>query len=100
MKLVLLSITAALGLAGCQKGELAPESRCSMYWDYYYNSGAGKPIATRQQAEGVKFDDIREIVRRDPSAKTRVCQKILNDAFPGDPALKGVKEPIPAVPAG
>ncbi|RYE04097.1 MAG: hypothetical protein EOP61_01895 [Sphingomonadales bacterium] len=100
MRLVSLSILAALGLAGCQKGELAPESRCSMYWDYYYNTGVGKPPATRQQAEGVKFDDVRSIVRNDPSSKTRVCQKILNDAFPGDPALKDVKDPIPAVTAG
>lgn len=99
MRLVSLSIIAALGLAGCQKGELAPENRCTMYWDYYYNSGVGKPLATRQKAEGVKFDDVRSIVRNDPSKTTRICQKILNDAFPGDPALKDVKEPIPTVTA-
>ena len=95
MRLVLIPIVAAAALAGCQKGPLPPESRCAMYWDYYYNAGVGKPDSVRQHAEGVKFDDIREIVRADPSPKTKVCQKILNDAFPRDPALKQVKEPIP-----
>lgn len=85
----------ALLLAGCQARELPPESRCTMYWDYYYNSGLGKPPAERQQAEGVQFDDIRAIIRADPSAKTRVCQKILKDAFPQDPVLGAVEGPIP-----
>lgn len=85
-----------LVLAGCNGGDLPPESRCSMYWDYYYNAGLGKPPAERQTAAGVEFGDIRTIIKADPSATTRVCQKILNDAFPGDPALRGVTGPISA----
>lgn len=96
MRIFLSSATAMLLLTGCQSGDLPPESRCSMYWDYYYNTGLGKASAQRQAAEGVAFDDIRAIIRADPSANTRVCQKILNDAFPGDPALDGVTAPIPA----
>ncbi|MCW3837002.1 hypothetical protein ACFQ1E_13420 [Sphingomonas canadensis] len=84
-----------LALAACQKGELPAESRCAMYWDYYYNAGLGKPPAERQKAEGVRFDDIRAIVAADPSAKTRVCQKILKDAFPDDPVLTRVQGAIP-----
>lgn len=87
-----------LFIAGCRQGELPPENRCAMYWDYYYNSGLGKSAEDRQRAEGVEFADIRAIVKADPSGKTKVCQKILNDAFPGDPALQGVAGPIP--PAG
>ena len=96
MRLLLSSATAMLLLTGCKSGNLPPESRCSMYWDYYYNAGLGKPPAQRQTAAGVEFDDIRAIVKADPSANTKVCQKILNDAFPGDPALEGVTAPIPA----
>jgi hypothetical protein len=94
MGLILLSF-ASLILPGCRQGDLPPENRCAMYWDYYYNAGLGKPEAERRKAEGVNFGDIREIVTNDPSEKTRVCQRILNDAYPGDPALKGVKGPIP-----
>lgn len=90
------AVGAVLLLAGCKGGEQPPENRCAMYWDYYYNAGLGKPAAERQSAEGVEFNDIRAIVKADPSAKTKVCQKILNDAFPGDPALQDVKGPIPA----
>ncbi|ODP37172.1 hypothetical protein [Sphingomonas turrisvirgatae] len=90
-----LMVVAGLGLAGCGQRDLPPENRCTMYWDYYYNTGLGKPVAARRTAEGVKFDDIRQIVTADPSKKTAVCQKILNDAFPGDPALKAVAGPIP-----
>ena len=89
------ALVALLVLAGCKGGNLPPENRCAMYWDYYYNAGLGKAPAVRQAAEGVDFKDIRAIVSADPSAKTRVCQKILNDAFPGDPALRGVAGPIP-----
>lgn len=97
MKSVLSSAAAAvLLLSGCSGRELPPESRCSMYWDYYYNAGLGKTPVERRTAEGVEFDDIRAIIVADPSAKTRACQKILNDAFPGDPALQGVTGPIPA----
>lgn len=92
----LVAASAALFLAGCKGGEQPPENRCAMYWDYYYNTGLGKPVAERQSAEGVEFGDIRAIVKADPSARTKVCQKILNDAFPGDPALQGVTGPIPA----
>lgn len=91
-----MSSAAVLLLAACKSGDLPPESRCSMYWDYYYNTGLGQAPAQRQTASGVEFDDIRAIVKADPSAKTKVCQKILNDAFPGDPALRGVTGPIPA----
>ena len=90
------AVTAALLLAGCKGGEQPPENRCAMYWDYYYNAGLGKSASERQSAAGVEFGDIRAIVKADPSAKTKVCQKILNDAFPGDPALQGVTGPIPA----
>ena len=96
MRLVMLSAVAPLALVACQKGDLPPESRCTMYWDYYYNSGLGKPAGEREKAEGVDFADIRRIVASDPSAKTRVCQKILNHAAPGDPALKAVTGTIPA----
>lgn len=92
--MVAAAIAMAL-LGGCKRGELPPESRCAMYWDYYYNAGLGKPPAERQTAEGVKFDDIRAIIKADPSKTTHACQRILNDAFPGDPALKGVTGPIP-----
>ena len=95
MRLVLFSVAASAALVACQRGDLPPENRCAMYWDYYYNAGLGKAPAERQNAEGVDFDDIRQIVTADPSEKTSVCQKVLNDAFPGDPALKGVKGPIP-----
>lgn len=88
-------VVAGLGVAGCQQGELPPENRCTMYWDYYYNAGLGKPVEVRRAAEGVKFDDIRAIVTADPSTKTVVCQKILKNAFPDDPALKSVTGPIP-----
>lgn len=96
MKAILATAIAMTLLAGCKRGELPPESRCAMYWDYYYNAGLGKAPAERQKAEGVKFDDIRAIITADPSKKTHACQKILNDAFPGDPALKGVTGPIPS----
>jgi hypothetical protein len=96
MKIVLSSAALALLLAGCKGGDLPPENRCAMYWDYYYNAGLGKAPAERQTAAGVEFDDIRAIIKADPSTTTRVCQKILNDAFPGDPALEGVTGPIPA----
>ena len=96
MKIVLPSAVLVLLLAGCQGGDLPPESRCAMYWDYYYNAGLGKAQAERQAAVGVEFDDIRAIISADPSPKTKVCQKVLNDAFPGDPALQGVTAPIPA----
>ncbi len=95
MKGILAVSIAALALAGCKGGEQPPENRCAMYWDYYYNAGLGKSPAERQSAEGVAFDDIRAIIKADASDNTRVCQKILNDAFPGDPALKGVAGPIP-----
>ena len=95
MKKLVLFAAVAAALAGCKQGELPPESRCTMYWDYYYNTGLGKPEAERQAAKGVEFDDIRAIIIEDPSKKTRVCQKILNDAFPGDPALANVTDPIP-----
>ncbi|GEM_PF-1056496 len=94
-KLLSLSASALLLLAGCKSGPLPPESRCSMYWDYYYNAGLGQPLAERQKAEGVDFADIRMIVANDPSQTTRACQKVLNDAFPGDPALSKVTGPIP-----
>lgn len=95
MKAALAVVAAVLLVAGCNRGELPPENRCTMYWDYYYNAGLGKAAAERQKAEGVSFDDIRAIIKADPSTKTRVCQKILNDAFPGDSALKGVTGSIP-----
>ncbi|MFA5963367.1 MAG: hypothetical protein WC804_05065 [Sphingomonas sp.] len=95
IRIAIAAASAALLLTGCKGGKLPPESRCSMYWDYYYNAGLGKPPAERQSADGVEFGDIRSIVKADPSTKTRVCQKILNDAFPGDPALQGVAGPIP-----
>lgn len=95
-RIALVAANAALLLAGCKGGEQPPENRCAMYWDYYYNAGLGKPAAERQSAAGVEFADIRAIVKADPSAKTMVCQKILNDAFPGDPALQGVTGAIPA----
>lgn len=95
MKATLVAGIALLALAGCKGGEQPPENRCAMYWDYYYNTGLGKSPAERQSAEGVKFDDIRAIIKADPSPRTKACQKILNDAFPGDPALKGVTGPIP-----
>lgn len=95
MKIAMCAAAAMLLLAGCKRGELPPENRCTMYWDYYYNAGLDKAPAERQKAEGVDFADIRAIIKADPSAKTRVCQKILNDAFPGDPALAGVTGPIP-----
>lgn len=95
MKSMIGVALAALALAGCKGGEQPPENRCAMYWDYYYNTGLGKSQAERQSAEGVKFDDIRAIIKADASDRTRVCQKILNDAFPGDPALKGMTGPIP-----
>ncbi|MDE2619024.1 MAG: hypothetical protein KGL54_02555 [Sphingomonadales bacterium] len=88
-------VAALLALGACKGGNLPPENRCAMYWDYYYNAGLGKAPAVRQAAEGVDFRDVRAIVTADPSAKTRVCQKILNDAFPGDAALRGVAGPIP-----
>lgn len=94
-RLLSLSASALLLLAGCKSGPLPAESRCSMYWDYYYNAGLGRPPEERQKAEGVDFGDIRMIVAADPSEKTRVCQKVLNDAFPGDPALSKVTAPIP-----
>ena len=96
MKCMIEAGIAVLALSGCKGGEQPPENRCAMYWDYYYNAGLGKAPAERQSAEGVKFDDIRAIITADPSPKTRVCQKILNDAFPGDAALKGVAGPIPS----
>lgn len=95
MKGMIVAGIGVLALAGCKGGAQPPENRCAMYWDYYYNAGLGKPMAERQSAEGVQFDDIRAIVKADPSPTTKVCQKILNDAFPGDPALKGVAGPIP-----
>jgi len=95
MKRKITITIGALLLAGCKGGEQPPENRCAMYWDYYYNAGLGKSPAERQSAEGVKFDDIRAIIKADSSPKTKACQKILNDAFPGDPALKGVAGPIP-----
>lgn len=95
MKAIFLALPAALLLASCQSGDLPPENRCAMYWDYYYNAGLGKPLPERQKAEGVDFANIRAIVTADPSEKTEVCQKVLNDAFPGDPALTEVKGPIP-----
>lgn len=93
MKINLPSVGLALLLVGCKGGDLPPESRCAMYWDYYYNDGLGKAQAERQAAAGVEFDDIRAIVSADPSPKTKVCQKILKDAFPDDPALRGVTVP-------
>lgn len=96
MKIVAIAAVSTLLLAGCKGGDLPPENRCSMYWDYYYNAGLGKPVAERQSAEGVEFADIRAIIKADPSEKTKVCQKILKDAFPNDPALQGVTTPIPA----
>jgi hypothetical protein len=95
LRLLSLSASGLLLLAGCKSGPLPPESRCSMYWDYYYNAGLGQPLAERQKAEGVDFADIRVIVATDPSDKTRVCQRVLNDAFPTDPALSKVTAPIP-----
>lgn len=95
MRIILSSAAVVLLVTGCKGGDLPPESRCSMYWDYYYNAGLGKAPAQRQTASGVEFDDIRAIIKADPSTKTKVCQKILNDAFPGDPALQGVTAPIP-----
>ncbi|GGZ88520.1 hypothetical protein [Novosphingobium arvoryzae] len=94
-RMAFTAASATLLLAGCKGGDLPPENRCAMYWDYYYNAGLGKSPAERQSAEGVEFGDIRAIVKADPSDKTKVCQKILNDAFPGDPALQGVTGPIP-----
>jgi hypothetical protein len=96
MKAVLPSVALVLLLVACKGGDLPPESRCAMYWDYYDNAGLGKAKAERQTAGGVEFDDIRAIIKADPSRKTKVCQKILNDAFPGDPALQGVMAVIPA----
>lgn len=95
MKFALLAVPAAFLLAACNSGELPPENRCAMYWDYYYNAGLGRPPAERQKANGVDFADIRAIIMADPSEKTGVCQKILHDAFPGDPALSKTKGPIP-----
>lgn len=95
IRIAMIAASAVVLLAGCKGGNLPPENRCAMYWDYYYNAGLGKPPAERQSAAGVEFGDIRTIVKADPSAKTKVCQKILNDAFPGDPALQGVTGPIP-----
>lgn len=95
MKGMIVAGIAVLALAGCKGGQQPPENRCAMYWDYYYNTGLGKGQAERQSAEGVKFDDIRAIIKADSSPKTKACQKILNDAFPGDPALKGAAGPIP-----
>lgn len=94
MKRTGLALSLAM-LAACAPRDLPPENRCAMYWDYYYNAGLGKPPAERQTAEGVDFADIRAIIQADPSDKTKVCQKVLNDAFPGDPALQKVTTPIP-----
>ena len=96
MKALYLALPAALALVSCKGGDLPPENRCAMYWDYYYNTGLGKELPERQKAEGVDWADIRAIVTADPSEKTKVCQKVLNDAFPGDAALADVKGPIPA----
>lgn len=95
MKGMMSAAVAVLALAACKGGQQPPENRCAMYWDYYYNAGLGKSPAERQSAEGVAFDDIRAIIKADASPRTKVCQKILNDAFPGDPALKDVAGPIP-----
>ena len=96
MKALYLTLPAALALVACKGGNLPPENRGAMYWDYYYNTGLGKELPERKNAEGVDWADIRAIVTADPSDKTKVCQKILNDAFPGDAALAKVKGPIPA----
>ena len=95
MRIATCTALAVLLLTGCKQGPLPPENRCTMYWDYYYNAGLGKAPAERQKAEGVDFADIRVIIKADPGKTSRVCQKILNDAFPGDPALAGVTALIP-----
>lgn len=91
----IIAVLAPVALAGCHAGKQPPENRCAMYWDYYYNAGLGKSPDQRQKAEGVNFSDIRSIIKADVSAKTKVCQRILKDAFPDDPVLQRVREPIP-----
>jgi len=97
MKKMALALLAVLATTACKQDNLPPESRCTMYWDYYYNAGLGKSEAEKQSAKGVVFDDIRAIIKADPSKKTRVCQKILNDAFPNDEVLKLIEGPVPTV---
>jgi hypothetical protein len=93
------AIATLLLLAACKAGPQPPENRCAMYWDYYYNAGLGKPLAERQSAEGVDFADVRAIIAAEPAHTSRVCVKILKDAFPGDPALATAAPAAPAVAA-